>query len=100
MKVRSMVGLIPLFAVAVLDERDLEAFPEFVARTDWFLDHRPDLARRMTVMIDRASADGNVRFFPCIDAHGLANARARVCVSVSVSVRVCVCVCVNVALIA
>jgi hypothetical protein len=94
MKVRSMVGLIPLFAVAVLDERDLEAFPEFVARTDWFLDHRPDLARRMTVMIDRASADGNVRSFPCIDAHGLAH----VCVCVCVCARVCVCV--NVALIA
>lgn len=59
-KVRSMVGLIPLFAVEVFDEHDLHNFPDFIARTDWFLDNRPDLARRMTVMIDRASDDGEV----------------------------------------
>jgi hypothetical protein len=44
MKVRSMVGLIPLFAVEVLDEEIFQKMPEFTARLDWFLQNRPDLA--------------------------------------------------------
>jgi hypothetical protein len=44
LKVRSMVGLIPLFAVEVLDEELLEALPEFTGRLRWFLKNRPDLA--------------------------------------------------------
>jgi hypothetical protein len=45
LKVRSMVGLIPLFAVEVLDAEVLEECPEFAERLRWFLDYRPDLAR-------------------------------------------------------
>jgi hypothetical protein len=44
LKVRSMVGLIPLFAVEVLDHNLLEKNPEFAQRLQWFLDYRPDLA--------------------------------------------------------
>ena len=44
LKVRSMVGLIPLFAVEVLDEEIFQQMPEFTARLDWFLQNRPDLA--------------------------------------------------------
>jgi len=44
LKVRSMVGLIPLFAVEVLDHEILEAVPEFAKRLDWFFSNRPDLA--------------------------------------------------------
>lgn len=44
MKVRSMVGLIPLFAVEVLDEELFQTNPEFTARLEWFLENRPDLA--------------------------------------------------------
>lgn len=39
-----MVGLIPLFAVEVLDHKLLEELPEFAKRLRWFLDNRPDLA--------------------------------------------------------
>jgi len=45
MKVRSMVGLIPLYAVEVLDPELLEALPDFARRMKWYLDHRPDLAK-------------------------------------------------------
>jgi hypothetical protein len=45
MKIRSMVGLIPLFAVAVLDPALLKKTPSFNARMEWYLNHRPDLAR-------------------------------------------------------
>jgi hypothetical protein len=43
MKVRSMVGLIPLFAVETLDKNLLESLPDFKKRMDWFLENRPDL---------------------------------------------------------
>lgn len=44
MKVRSMVGVIPLFAVEVLDEELFESNPEFTTRLEWFLKNRPALA--------------------------------------------------------
>jgi hypothetical protein len=44
MKIRSMVGLIPLFAVEVLDEELFQSMPEFTQRLQWFLQNRPDLA--------------------------------------------------------
>ncbi|MBS1596825.1 MAG: glucosidase [Bacteroidetes bacterium] len=44
LKVRSMVGLIPLFAVEVLDDEILKSESEFANRLRWFLDNRPDLA--------------------------------------------------------
>ncbi len=44
LKVRSMVGLIPLFAVEVLDEKLLEQVPEFTERLERFLERRPRVA--------------------------------------------------------
>jgi hypothetical protein len=44
LKVRSMVGLIPLFAVETLEPELLEKVPEFKRRLEWFLAYRPDLA--------------------------------------------------------
>jgi hypothetical protein len=44
LKVRSMVGLIPLFAVETLEPELLAAVPEFAQRLEWFLNYRPDLA--------------------------------------------------------
>ena len=45
LKVRSMVGLIPLFAVEILEPKLLEKVPEFAERLKWFLGYRPDLAK-------------------------------------------------------
>ncbi len=44
LKLRSMVGLLPLFAVEVLEPEMLEAAPAFAQRLDWLFAHRPDLA--------------------------------------------------------
>jgi hypothetical protein len=44
LKVRSMVGLIPLFAVEVLDPELLNDSPNFKRHLEWFLSYRPDLA--------------------------------------------------------
>jgi hypothetical protein len=41
--VRSMVGLIPLFAVETLEPDVLERLPAFRRRLEWFIDNRADL---------------------------------------------------------
>ncbi|MGI8467849.1 MAG: MGH1-like glycoside hydrolase domain-containing protein [Pyrinomonadaceae bacterium] len=43
LKVRSMVGLIPLFAVETVEHEWLKNLPEFRQRMEWFLTNRPDL---------------------------------------------------------
>ena len=48
LRVRSLVGLIPLFAVEVLDEDQLAGAPQFLARMKWFLDNRPALAAQVS----------------------------------------------------
>lgn len=44
LRVRSMVGLIPLFAVETLEPEILANVPDFARRLRWVLSHRPDLA--------------------------------------------------------
>ena len=44
MRVRSVVGLIPLFAAEVLDVDDITNNPIFSERLKWFAENRPDLA--------------------------------------------------------
>jgi hypothetical protein len=44
LKVRSMVGLIPLFAVETLEPELLDRVPEFKRRLEWYLAYRPELA--------------------------------------------------------
>jgi Glycosyl hydrolase family 63 C-terminal domain len=44
LRIRSMVGLIPLFAVETLEPELLEKLPGFRKRLEWFLNHRPDLS--------------------------------------------------------
>jgi Glycosyl hydrolase family 63 C-terminal domain len=43
LKVRSMVGLVPLFAVETLDSNVLDSFPGFRKRFEWFIKNRPHL---------------------------------------------------------
>jgi hypothetical protein len=44
LRIRSMVGLIPLLACTTLEDETLARLPGFTKRMRWFLDHRPDLA--------------------------------------------------------
>jgi hypothetical protein len=44
LKIRSMVGLVPLFAVEVIDDKIMQSLPDFAKRLSWLLDNRPDLA--------------------------------------------------------
>jgi hypothetical protein len=44
MRVRSLVGVIPLLAVETIEPDLLETLPDFKRRLEWFLTHRSDLA--------------------------------------------------------
>ena len=50
MKIRSMVGLIPLFAVETLEPEVLDKLPGFKRRLEWFIDNRPDLTANVACM--------------------------------------------------
>jgi hypothetical protein len=50
LRVRSMVGVIPLFAVEVLDQGLINLAPGFRKRLEWFLKNRRDLARQTSYM--------------------------------------------------
>jgi hypothetical protein len=47
LRVRSMVGLLPLIACTVLEGDTLERFPGFAKRLRWFLENRPELAQHV-----------------------------------------------------
>jgi hypothetical protein len=53
MRVRSMVGLIPLFAVETLEPELLDRLPDFRRRLEWFIGHRPDLMSNVASMRTR-----------------------------------------------
>jgi hypothetical protein len=48
MRIRSMVGLLPLCAVEILQEDHIDCLPGFRTRLDWFLEHNAELARHIT----------------------------------------------------
>jgi Glycosyl hydrolase family 63 C-terminal domain len=54
LRVRSLVGLVPLFAVEVLEEDTLGQLKGFRKRLDWFLENRKDLAQHIAYLDARA----------------------------------------------
>ncbi len=44
LKIRSFVGLIPLFAAETIEPETLEALPNFRRALEWYLDNRPEVA--------------------------------------------------------
>ena len=53
MKIRSLVGLIPLLAVQTLEPDVLRQLEGFHRRLEWFVDHRPDLIASVACMRTR-----------------------------------------------
>jgi hypothetical protein len=51
-RVRSLVGLIPMFAIERLEEDWLEPFPEFRANMHWFLRNREDLVEKCVTTLE------------------------------------------------
>ncbi|KAG8835736.1 hypothetical protein FRC17_001527 [Serendipita sp. 399] len=56
--VRSLVGLIPLYATLVLEPSTINRFPGFKKRMEWFIENRPEMANRnMANMKGRGKGD-------------------------------------------
>jgi hypothetical protein len=53
LKLRSIVGLIPLFAVETLDAAVIDLLPGFKRRLEWFIEHRKDLTTNVACMQSR-----------------------------------------------
>ncbi len=52
LKVRSFVGLIPLFAALTIEPGTLERLPQFRRRMEWYLRYRPTLAGNLSLMTE------------------------------------------------
>lgn len=50
LRVRSLVGLLPLIAVEVIEDDVIKKLPGFAKRMQWFLEHRKDLAQHISYM--------------------------------------------------
>ncbi len=57
LRVRSMVGLIPLYAVERLETSWMSQFPEFMRNLNWFLDNRQDLVQQCVSRIPGENGD-------------------------------------------
>lgn len=58
MPVRSLVGLIPLYATMTLEPELIKKFPSFKKRVDWFIENRSDMAERnLASMAKRGKGD-------------------------------------------
>jgi mannosylglycerate hydrolase MGH1-like protein/glycosyl hydrolase family 63 len=68
-KVRSMVGLIPLFAVQTLEPELLDRLPNFRRRLEWFVLNRPDLTANVACM--RTPGNRERRLLSVVDADKL-----------------------------
>ena len=68
MKVRSMVGLIPLFAVETLDPSIVNTLPGFKRRMQWFIENRPALSEYID---SETTDDGPRRFLSLVNRHRL-----------------------------
>ncbi len=58
LRLRSIVGIIPLFAVEFIEEGRLDKLPGFAKRTRWFLENRKDLASHISYMARDGSDPG------------------------------------------
>jgi Mannosylglycerate hydrolase MGH1-like glycoside hydrolase domain len=68
LKVRSMVGLIPLFAVETLDPTVVDGLPGFKRRMQWFIENRPKLGENIEM---QSTDDGPRRFLSLVNRHRL-----------------------------
>jgi hypothetical protein len=68
LKVRSMVGLIPLFAVETLDSDIVDSLPGFKRRMQWFIENRPGLGNHIEI---ESAEEGPRRFLSLVNRQRL-----------------------------
>ncbi len=69
LKVRSIVGLIPLFAVETLEPKVSSKLEGFTRRLNWFVEHRKDLTRNVACM--HTPGEGERRLLSIVDSDQL-----------------------------
>ena len=69
LKVRSMVGLIPLFAVETIEPRICDKLEGFKRRLEWFVEHRKDLTHNVACM--HTPGEGDRRLLSIVDSDQL-----------------------------
>jgi Mannosylglycerate hydrolase MGH1-like glycoside hydrolase domain len=60
LRVRSMVGLLPLVATTTLGTATLVRLPNFAGRCRWFAANKPEFAKRSTQMFTRPDGEGQL----------------------------------------
>jgi hypothetical protein len=58
LRLRSMVGIIPMFAIEFIEEDRLDKLPGFAKRTRWFLEHRKDLVAHISYLTQDGAVPG------------------------------------------
>jgi hypothetical protein len=69
LRVRSMVGLIPLYAVQIMEPELLDSMPGFKMRLEWFIENRKDLTENMACM--KTAGNKERRLFSIADREQL-----------------------------
>ncbi|KAL4223305.1 hypothetical protein ACF0H5_016776 [Mactra antiquata] len=59
-KVKSVVGLVPLFCTLVLKDSDFKHHPGFAKRTKWFIENRKDLSKGISFMCRGTNQEGSL----------------------------------------
>jgi mannosylglycerate hydrolase MGH1-like protein len=75
LKIRSMVGLIPLFAVETLEPEIVDRLPGFKRRMQWFVDNHPDIPEHIETT--QRSARGVRRLLSLVNRKQLKRVLAR-----------------------
>lgn len=75
LRLRSFVGLIPLFAVETLEPDLLELMPRFRRRMEWFINYRPALVANIAPLTQPGPAGR--RLLSLVDAHQLSRVLRR-----------------------
>ena len=75
LRVRSLIGLIPLLAVQVIDPEVMRDLPEFAGGVEWFLRNRPDLAKLVS-FVD-VPGQGQRRLLSLLRTHRMSSLLSR-----------------------
>ena len=78
LKLHSIVGIIPLFAIVSLRKQELDKMPGFRKRMNWFLKHRPELAAYVTPVETRDPALEGSHFLSIVPKDRLLRVLSRV----------------------
>ena len=78
LRVRSLVGIVPLFATRTIDADVIARAPRFVSRARWFVQNRPELSAPVAHIADAGPGSGQPWLLSIVDPDRLRQVLARV----------------------